>query len=85
MTLTFKTLGFALAVGLSLPIASQALASPETDALSACLVKSASPADQIVLTRWVFAAISKHQRVSDLSSLTDEQFKSVNQSGGQLY
>lgn len=85
MTLSLKTLGFALAVGLSLPIASQALASPETDALSACLVKSASPADQIVLTRWVFAAISKHQGVSDLASLSDAQFKAVNQAGGALF
>lgn len=85
MTLSLKTLGFALVMGLSLPIASQALASPETDALSACLVKSASPADQLVLTRWVFAAISKHQGVSDLASLSDAQFKAVNQAGGALF
>jgi hypothetical protein len=85
MTLTLKTLGFALAVGLSLPAASAALASPETDALSACLVKSSSPADQLVLTRWVFAAISKHQGVSDLASLSDAQMAAVNKAGGALF
>ena len=85
MTPSFKTLGFACAVGLSLPVASQALASPETDALSECLVRSSTPDDQLVLTRWVFAAISKHQGVSDLASLSDAQFKAVNQAGGALF
>lgn len=85
MTFSVKTLGFALAVSLSLPVASQALASPETDALSACLVRSSAPADKLVLTRWAFAAISKHEGVSDLATLSDAQMTAVNKAGGALF
>ena len=85
MAFLFKTLGFALAVGLTLPAASQALASPETDALSACLVRASTPADKLVLTRWAFAAISKHEGVSDLATLSDAQMTAVNKAGGALF
>jgi len=85
MTFSVKTLGFALAVSLSLPVASQAMASPETDALSACLVRSSTPADKLVLTRWAFAAISKHEGVSDLATLSDAQMTAVNKAGGALF
>ncbi|WP_303829526.1 hypothetical protein [Asticcacaulis taihuensis] len=85
MTLSIKTLGFALALGLSLPVASHALASPETDALSACLIRSSTPQDKLVLTRWAFAAISKHEGVSDLASLSDAQMASVDKAGGALF
>lgn len=85
MAFSFRTLGVTLVTILGLSLASQALASPETDALSACLVRSSSSQDKVVLTRWAFAAISKHQGVSDLATLSDAQMTSVDKAGGALF
>ncbi len=82
---SFKTLGVILTLATGLSLSSQALASPETDALSACLIRSSTPADKLVLTRWAFAAISKHDGVSDLATLSDAQMTGVNKAGGALF
>jgi len=85
MTISIRALGFALAVAAGLPMAAQARADTATDALSACLVKSATAEDRIVLTRWVFAAISRHPGVADLATLNETQVAQINKAGGALF
>ncbi len=85
MTSFFKTTCAVLAMTAGLMIAGQASADQATDALSTCLVKSATPEDHIVLARWIFGAMAAHPRVADMASITPVQQEAINKAGGELF
>ena len=85
MTSFFKMTCAALAMTAGLTIAGQAMADPATDALSACLVKSATPDDHIALARWIFGAMAAHPRVADMANISAAQQEAINKAGGELF
>jgi hypothetical protein len=79
-----KTVVLTLAVATALPLTVQAAPDPASEALSACLVRSATPEDRTTLIRWAFTVVARHPNVADLSSITDEQRQAVNKATGKL-
>lgn len=73
----------ALSAGLCFATSSQA--GPAQDALSACLVKSTTPADNVILADWIFAVISLHSSVSSMASISDSQRETLNRNAGVLF
>ncbi len=65
-------LSIALCAGL-LPIGSAASAGIYTDDLSRCVVQASSAADQSVLVRWMFGAVSANPDIADMVKVTDAQ------------
>jgi len=63
-----------LAALLLLPLALlgplRAEASPESDALSACLVGATNTADREVLARWIFLVMAQHPTVAPLANIS---------------
>ncbi|XHS80074.1 hypothetical protein ACFJGW_08850 [Burkholderiaceae bacterium UC74_6] len=63
-----------LAALLLLPLALlgplRAEASPESDALSACLVGATNTADREVLARWIFLVMAQHPTVASLANIS---------------
>jgi hypothetical protein len=60
-------------------------AGPFSDELSRCLVRSTTETDQVVLIRWIFAAMSAHPEVNALSKITAEQNQQLNQEAADLF
>jgi len=85
MKLSVKSLAVAATLALGLPAAAPSLAGPATDALGQCLVKSATPADNIVLVRWVFVMMAKHPKVADLAAITPDKEDQINRQMGALF
>ena len=85
MKLPIKSLAFAAAVGLGLPVAAPSLAGTASDALAQCMTRSTTSADEIVLVRWVFGMISKHPGVSDLGTVTPEKQEQIDRQMGALF
>ena len=83
MKTSIKVLGLAFAIGLAIPAAAQA--SPQSDALSACMIKAASPEDHLVLMEWIFSLISRHPRVSGMVSISDARYEQINKASGELF
>lgn len=78
---------FAAAGLLSLALlapAGAAHAGPTTDALSRCLVQSASSDDRVDMVLWMFSAMSLHPDVKQYSRFTDADRARINQSMGAL-
>ena len=48
----------------------RAEASPESDALSACLVGATNVADREVLARWIFLVMAQHPTVAPLANIS---------------
>lgn len=84
MKFSVKAMGFALALAVSAPVASQATAGPATEALSACMVRSATPEDHLVLARWIFAIMARHPSVANLASISDAERLKINKAGADL-
>jgi hypothetical protein len=84
VNISLKTLCLGLTLSVSLPLASQATAGPTTEALSACMVRSATPADHLILAKWIFAIMSRHPAVSNMANLTEAQRLAINKDGGNL-
>ncbi|MGA9658068.1 MAG: hypothetical protein WBQ60_03085 [Asticcacaulis sp.] len=83
MKSALKPLVFAL--GLAVMTGQVQAATPTTEALSACLTRSTTPDDQIVLSRWAFAVMARHPGLSDLANISEAQYAAVNQAGGTLF
>jgi hypothetical protein len=83
MTMFRSTAAMALALALVAPAAARA--GVYADDLTRCLVKSASPADQITFVAWAFSAMSAHPAVKSYSTLTDAQRVDLNKQVGHLY
>jgi hypothetical protein len=75
-----SVLGFFL-----LLVSTSSFASPFTDDLSKCLVKSTSTADRTLLIKWMFAALSNHPVVSSLTNISEEKGKELNMKVGALF
>lgn len=60
-------------------------ADPQQDALSKCLVSSASAADKRVLVRWIFSLTTLHPDLGDLTSLSGEQRDQINKDVASVY
>ncbi len=69
----------------SLVVATSSQAGPAQDALSACLVKSTTPADNVILADWIFAVISLHSSVSSMASISDARRETLNKNAGALF
>jgi hypothetical protein len=54
------------------------------DALSQCLIRSTTPADQKTVLRWAFATMALDPDVAPLSAITPAQRASINQKAGAL-
>lgn len=85
MKLFVKSLVVAAIATLGLVAAAPTMAGPATTALSQCLVRSATPQDNIVLVRWVFMMISKHPKVADLAAITPAEDEAINREMGGLF
>lgn len=72
------------AVILAAAFASPATAGPYTDALGACLADSTTGKDRKELARWIFAAMSSHPEMRDLSALSAHGREQVFRSAGVL-
>ena len=70
---------FALALG-----STGASAGVFTDDMSRCLIKAATPQDQLVLVKWMFAAFALNPDVAPLSTVTPEQRAQFNQEAADL-
>jgi len=54
------------------------------DALSQCLIRSTTPADQKTVLRWAFATMALDPDVASMSAITAAQRASINQKAGAL-
>lgn len=54
------------------------------DALSQCLIRSTTPADQKAVVRWAFATMALDPDVAAMSAVTQAQRASINQQAGAL-
>ena len=78
------TLGLAAAMALPLA-ATGAQAGASTDALSACLVKSTTTADHVVLVDWIFSMMARHPSVASMAAISDAQRVDINRKAGALF
>ena len=62
-----------------------AQAGPSTDALSACLARSTTAEDHVVLVDWIFAMIARHPSVAGMTTISDAQRVQINQKAGALF
>jgi hypothetical protein len=56
-----------------------------TEALSQCLVKSATPADRTALIVWIYGAISAHPDIKAYSAMTAAQHTEVSKTAAALF
>ncbi|WP_443750711.1 hypothetical protein [Asticcacaulis solisilvae] len=86
MKLSVKSLAAAavLASGLTMAMPSLAAGSA-SQALGQCMSKSTTPADDIVLVRWVFVMIGKHPGVADLGTVSPEKQDQVDRQMGAVF
>ena len=61
-----------------------ACAGSYADALSQCLIRSTTPADQKTVVRWAFATMALDPDVASMSAITAAQRASINQKAGAL-
>lgn len=77
-------IAFALALAPTLASA-QTPPSPAVQALSACMTRSMTSEDNIVLARWIFVAIARHPSVLQLTNISDAQRVEANRQMGALF
>jgi uncharacterized protein Yka (UPF0111/DUF47 family) len=76
----YKTLLILCATLIALP----GFAGPYTDAMSTCLADSTTGKERKELARWIFAAMSTHPDMRDISSATDETRDKIQKTAGTL-
>lgn len=59
--------------------------SPTIQALSACVERSTTQQDSVVLTRWLFVAIARHPSLVNLANIPDSERVAANRSMAQLF
>lgn len=69
----------AFALPLLFAAAPMVQAGPAADELSRCLVQSTSNEDKITLVKWMFASMSLHPAVAELSTVNDTTRDAANQ------
>jgi len=78
-------LAVAMALAVTVPLASAAYAGPAGDALSQCLIQKTTKDDRATLARWIFAVMSKHPGVADMVNTDDAKYVEINKAGGGLF
>lgn len=68
-----------------LGLTSSVHAGPFNDKLAICLVENTSQADKTTLMRWIFGAMSRHPKVSDLSQVNQAQADKMNKAVADLF
>jgi hypothetical protein len=58
--------------------------SPASQALAACVVRSATPDDNVTLVKWFFFAMARHPSIVQYMTITDQQRVEVNREMGAL-
>lgn len=79
----FMAAGF-LAFGM-VAAGSAAQAGIYSDDLGKCLVRSASPEDQIQLTQWIFSIMARHPAVEQYSKISPEAHADLSKKAGALF
>jgi hypothetical protein len=74
-----------LLVTLSIMTSMHAVAGPYGDDMAKCLVKAASPDDQTVFIKWLFAAIALHPDVASMASISPQQRDELSKRAGALF
>jgi hypothetical protein len=80
-------LAIAAAAGLSSQPAravQAAVETPERAALSQCVALRTTGADRLLTARWLFAVMAKSPQLGDLSAVTPERTKEINQEFAKL-
>jgi hypothetical protein len=70
---------------LSIMASMHAVAGPYGDDMAKCLVKAASPDDQTVFIKWLFAAIALHPDVASMASISPQQRDEFSKRAGALF
>ena len=73
-----------LLVALALLNGAPAFAGPYADALGKKLVSATTPAEKLILARWMFTAMSLHPDLKDLSAVTPQQRTEANKALGKM-
>jgi hypothetical protein len=71
-------------IALFLSISTKASAGPYSDTLGKALVSATTPADRVILVRWLFTSLSLHPGVQDLIQITPKQKTEANQAVAKL-
>ncbi len=79
-----KTLGVAVVIAMPL-MSTSAHAAASDDTLAACLARSTTPDDRIVLVDWIFTMVARHPSVAGMTSISDVQRTAINQKAGALF
>lgn len=64
--------------------AGAAQASPQSDALSKCLVESSTGKDRVVFVKWLFAALSANPDVAPLAKVTPDEQTDLNRQAASI-
>jgi len=85
MNARFRNARFLVFGLLFFAIGQSASAGPYGDALAKCLVSATTPAEKTTLVRWMFAMVTLHPDVADISGVTPEQRTALSKEVGQLF
>lgn len=75
---------FLAAAAALVALACGASAGVYSDDMGKCLVKSSSPEDQVMLVKWIFAAMSEHPAVKPMTKLTTDEREGYNRQAAAL-
>jgi hypothetical protein len=75
----------AVALALSPAVGHAQTFSPATQAMTACIQRSTSEADNVVAIRWMFVAIAHHPSVSTMARVSDADRIDANRAMGALF
>ncbi|MFM9879630.1 MAG: hypothetical protein ACKVOO_04375 [Burkholderiaceae bacterium] len=65
-------------------VSAPALASPFSDDLAKCLVRSTTPADKRFLAKWLFSAAALHPEIESIASVSAEQRLALDKGMAQM-
>jgi hypothetical protein len=80
-----RTFVRSLLVTVSMAASMHAVAGPYGDDMAKCLVKAATPDDQTVFIKWLFAAIALHPDVASMASISSQQRDDFSKRAGALF
>ena len=69
----------------ALAVARPVFAGPYSDALGKRLVESTTSEDRVLLIRWMFALMSLHPEIKDLTTVTPQQRTELNREAAKMF
>lgn len=76
--------GALLALSIGMPYAAQAQTAEAADPLAACLSRSVTTSDRLLLAKWIFSTMSRHPEVQDLASVPEAKRDAINKDTAAL-